>query len=135
MIMRNEEMSSGRDNIIVDKTEQFADRIARMYRYLSEKRQDDKDMLKQIVRSGTSVGANVSEGQFAQSKADFLTKMTIALKEANETRYWLKRLYAFGSLSEKEFASIINDCEDIISILTIITRTTKENLKNEGIKK
>ncbi len=128
-------MSSGRDNIIVDKTEQFADRIARMYRYLSEKRQDDKDMLKQIVRSGTSVGANVSEGQFAQSKADFLTKMTIALKEANETRYWLKRLYAFGSLSEKEFASIINDCEDIISILTIITRTTKENLKNEGIKK
>ncbi len=128
-------MSSGRDNIIVDKTEQFADRIARMYRYLSEKRQDDKDMLKQIVRSGTSVGANVSEGQFAQSKADFLTKMTIALKEANETRYWLKRLYAFGSLSEKEFTSIINDCEDIISILTIITRTTKENLKNEGIKK
>ena len=128
-------MSSGRDNIIVDKTEQFADRIARMYRYLSEKRQDDKDMLKQIVRSGTSVGANVSEGQFAQSKADFLTKMTIALKEANETRYWLKRLYAFGSLSEKEFTSIVNDCEDIISILTIITRTTKENLKNEGIKK
>ena len=103
-----------------------------MYRYLSEQRLGDKDMLKQIVRSGTSVGANVSEGQFAQTKADFLTKMTIALKEANETRYWLKRLYAFGSLSEREYSSIICDNEEIISILTIITRTTKENLRKEG---
>ena len=125
-------MSELRENIIVEKSESFADRITRMYRYLSEKRQGDKDMLKQIVRSGTSVGANVSEGQFAQSKADFLTKMTIALKEANETRYWLKRLYAFGSLNEKEYFSIIADIEEIISILTIITRTTRENLKKEG---
>ena len=125
-------MSELRENIIVEKSESFADRITRMYRYLSEKRQGDKDMLKQIVRSGTSVGANVSEGQFAQSKADFLTKMTIALKEANETRYWLKRLYAVGSLNEKEYSSIIADIEEIISILTIITRTTRENLKKEG---
>ena len=122
-------MAEPRVNIIVDKAELFADRITRMYRYLSEKRAGDKDMLKQIVRSGTSVGANVSEGQFAQTKADFLTKMTIALKEANETRYWLKRLYAYGSLSEREFSSIISDNEEIISILTSITRTTKENLK------
>lgn len=123
-------MSQGA-NIIVEKTEAFADRITRMYRYLSERRLGDKDMLRQIVRSGTSVGANVSEGQFAQSKADFLTKMTIALKEANETRYWLKRLFAFGSLSEKEFESIITDNEEIISILTIITKTTRENLRLE----
>ena len=125
-------MSDSRDNIIVEKSERFADRIAKMYRYLSEKRSGDKDMLKQIVRSGTSVGANVSEGQYAQSKADFLTKMTIALKEANETRFWLKRLYAFGSLSEQEYISIIKDSEELISILTIITKTTKENLKNGG---
>ena len=125
-------MSGARENVIVGKTENFADRIAKMYRYLSEQRLGDKDMLKQIVRSGTSVGANVSEGQFAQTKADFLTKMTIALKEANETRYWLKRLYAFGSLSEREYSSIICDNEEIISILTIITRTTKENLRKEG---
>jgi four helix bundle protein len=122
-------MSARSDNIIVEKSELFADRITRMYRYLSEKRQGDKDMLKQILRSGTSIGANVSEGQFAQSKADFLTKMTIALKEANETRFWLKRLYAYGSLKENEFASIINDNEEIISILTTITKTTKENLR------
>ena len=125
-------MSGACENVIVGKTENFADRITKMYRYLSEQRLGDKDMLKQIVRSGTSVGANVSEGQFAQTKADFLTKMTIALKEANETRYWLKRLYAFGSLSEREYSSIICDNEEIISILTIITRTTKENLRKEG---
>ncbi|MBP3786799.1 MAG: four helix bundle protein [Prevotella sp.] len=124
-------MMSLRENIIIEKTESFADRITKMYRYLSEKRQGDKDMLKQIVRSGTSVGANVSEGQFAQSKADFLTKMTIALKEANETRYWLKRLYAYGSLNDNEFESIIKDNEEIINILTTITRTTRENMKKQ----
>ena len=125
-------MATLQTNVIVEKSEHFADRITKMYRYLSEQRLGDKDMLKQIVRSGTSVGANVSEGQFAQTKADFLTKMTIALKEANETRFWLKRLYAYGSLSEKEYESIVKDSEEIISILTIITKTTKENLKNEG---
>ena len=124
-------MAALRENVIVDKSEHFADRITRMYKYLSERRVGDKEMLKQIVRCGTSIGANVSEGQFAQTKPDFLTKMTIALKEANETRFWLKRLYAYGSLSDKEFDSILKDSEEIISILTIITKTTKENLKNE----
>ena len=128
-------MATPRNNIIVEKSELFADRITRMYRYLSEKRLGDKDMLKQIIRSGTSVGANVSEGQFAQSKADFLTKMTIALKEANETKYWIKRLFAYGSLNDKEFNSILNDNEEIISLLTIITKTTKENLRKEEEKK
>jgi len=123
-------MTPARDNIIIRKTELFADRVARMYRYLSEKRAGDKDMLKQIVRSGTSIGANVSESQFAQTKPDFLTKMTIALKEANETRFWLRRLLAYGSLNQKEFDSIANDIEEIISILTTITRTTRENLRN-----
>ena len=125
-------MATLQNNVIVEKSEHFADRITKMYRYLSEQRLGDKDMLKQIVRSGTSVGANVSEGQFAQTKADFLTKMTISLKEANETRFWLKRLYAYGSLSEKEYSSIIKDSEEIVSILTVITKTTKENLKKDG---
>ena len=120
-----------RENIIISKTESFADRITKMYKYLSEKRQGDKEMLKQIVRSGTSVGANVSEGQFAQTKADFLTKMTIALKEANETRFWLRRLYAYGSLSDNEFDSIIKDIEEIINILTTITRTTRKNMRDD----
>ena len=124
-------MTVPRENIIISKTEDFADRITRMYKYLSEKRQGDKDMLKQIVRSGTSIGANISEGQFAQSKADFLTKMTIALKEANETRYWIKRLFAYGSLNDNEYESILKDNEEIINILTTITRTTRKNMKKE----
>ena len=128
-------MSGLRENIIISKTESFADRIAKMYKYLSEKRQGDKEMLKQIVRSGTSVGANVSEGQFAQTRADFLTKMTIALKEANETRFWLKRLYAYGSLTDSEFDSIIKDNEEIINILTTITRTTRKNMRNDSNEK
>ena len=137
--MRNEEleirnydyliMLERRENIIVEKSEQFADRIVKMHKYLSSKRAGNSDMLKQIVRSGTSIGANVSESKFAQSEADFLTKMTISLKEANETKFWIKRLYAGGYLTEKEFDSIIKDNEEIISILVKITETMKRKLR------
>ena len=121
-------MLERRENIIVEKSEQFADRIVKMHKYLSSKRAGNSDMLKQIVRSGTSIGANVSESKFAQSEADFLTKMTISLKEANETKFWIKRLYAGGYLTEKEFDSIIKDNEEIISILVKITETMKRKL-------
>ena len=121
-------MLERRENIIVEKSEQFADRIVKMHKYLSSKRAGNSDMLKQIVRSGTSIGANVSESKFAQSEADFLTKMTISLKEANETKFWIKRLYAGGYLTEKEFDSIIKDNEEIISILVKITETMKGKL-------
>ena len=124
-------MLERRENIIIEKSEQFADRIVKMHKYLSSKKAGNSDILKQIVRSGTSIGANVSESKFAQSEADFLTKMTISLKEANETRFWIKRLYVGGYITEKEYESIIKDSEEIISILTIITKTTKENLKND----
>ena len=122
-------MLQRRENVIVIKTERFADRIVKMYRYLSKNRTASTDMLKQVLRSGTSVGANTAEGQFAQTKADFLTKMSIALKEANETRYWLTRLYANNHLSEAEYQSIVHDNEEIISILVRITGTTKLRLK------
>ena len=118
-------MMERRENIIVIKTEKFADRIVKMCKYLSKKRTGDKDMIRQIYRSGTSVGANTAESQYAQSKADFLTKLTIALKEANETRFWLGRLYAGGNLTEKEYESIKSDNEEIIKILTSITSTVK----------
>ena len=122
-------MLERRDNIIVEKSEQFADRIVKMHQYLSSKKAGNSDMLKQIVRSGTSIGANVSESKFAQSEADFLTKMTISLKEANETRFWINRLYAGGYLTEKEYKSIIKDNEEIISILVKITETMKGKLR------
>jgi four helix bundle protein len=122
-------MLERRENIIIEKSERFADRIVKMHKYLSSKKAGNSDMLKQIVRSGTSIGANISESKFAQSEADFLTKMTISLKEANETKFWIKRLYAGGYLTEKEFDSIIKDNEEIISILVKITETMKGKLK------
>ncbi len=122
-------MLERRENIIVEKSERFADRIVRMYKYLSSKKAGNSDMLKQIVRSGTSIGANVSESKFAQSEADFLTKMIISLKEANETRFWLNRLYAGSYLTDKEYESIIKDNEEIISILVKITETMKGKLR------
>ena len=115
------------ENVVVKKTEVFADRIVKMYKYLLGKRQDNVEMLKQIVRSGTSVGANTAESQYAQSKADFLTKLTIALKEANETKFWLQRLYAANYLSEPEYESIMDDNVEIIKLLTSITKTVKSN--------
>ena len=122
-------MLERRENIIVKKTEEFGDRIINMYKYLLKKKESNADILKQILRSGTSIGANVSEGQYAQTKADFLTKMSIALKEANETKYWLKRLYSGEYLNEEEYNSIVEDNEEIINILVKITGTTKENMK------
>ena len=117
------------ENIIVKKTEAFGDRIVKMYKYLLDKKEGNVDILKQILRSGTSIGANTAEGQYAQTKADFLTKMSIALKEANETKYWLKRLHAGDYLNKSEYESIINDNDEIISILVKITGTTKRNLQ------
>ena len=117
------------ENVILKKTEDFSDRIVKMYKYLQNKKEGNGDILKQVLRSGTSVGANVSEGQYAQTKADFLTKMSIGLKEANETKYWLNRLHEGGYLVDKEYDSIIKDNEEIINILVKITGTTKENLK------
>ncbi len=118
-------MMERRENVIKKKSEKFADRIIKMCKYLSKKNSGDKDMIRQIYRSGTSIGANVAEGQYAQSRADFLTKMTIALKEANETHFWLGRLFACGNLTEKEYHSIHSDNEEIIKILTSITGTVK----------
>ena len=120
-------MQNRPENVVVKKTEEFADRIVKMCKYLSNKKQDNQEMLKQIVRSGTSVGANTAESQYAQSKADFLTKLTIALKEANETKFWLSRLYAAEQLSETEYNSIINDNIEIIKLLTSITKTVKSS--------
>ena len=117
------------ENIILKKTEDFSDRIVKMYKYLLKKKEGNSDILKQVLRSGTSVGANVAESKFAQSEADFLTKLTIALKEANETKFWLKRLYAGDYLTDTEYKSIIKDNEEIINILVKITGTMKQRMQ------
>jgi four helix bundle protein len=100
-----------------------------MCKYLSNKKEGNAELIRQVVRSGTSIGANVAESRFAQSEADFLTKLTIALKEANETRFWINRLHSGQYLSDKEYQSILTDNEEIISILVKITNTMKRKLK------
>ena len=116
------------ENVIVKKSERFADRIIKMCNYLKAKNTNEHDALRQVYRSGTSIGANIAESQYAQSRADFLTKLTIALKEANETRYWIDRLYAVEALKKEEYLSINDDCIEIIKLLTSITKTVKEKL-------
>ena len=116
-------------NIIADRTYHFAIRTVNLYKYLSSVKKEFV-LSKQLLRSGTSIGALVKEAEHAQSKADFLNKMNIALKEANETEYWLMLLKDTGYISESEFDSIINDCSTILKLLISIVKSTKENLKN-----
>ena len=84
-------------------------------------------MSKQILRSGTSIGANIREGLFAQSRKDFISKMNIALKEAGETDYWIEIFYSADYLTEMEFKSLKNDNDELIRMLSSIVKTTKEN--------
>ena len=107
-----------------DKSKRFAVRIVKLYQYLSEEKREYV-MSKQLLRSGTSVGANVREALQAQSKADFTAKMSISLKEINETEYWLELLFETGYLSEEEFESIAQDCKELLKLLTSIVKTSR----------
>ena len=111
------------ENIVVEKSFNFAVRIVKLYKYLSQE-QKEYTLSKQLLRCGTSIGANVSEAQRGQSKADFTAKMCIALKEANETDYWLKLLYHTEYLSEKQYQSMLTDMQELLGLLTAICRTT-----------
>ena len=114
------------ESITENKSFQFAVRNVNLYKYLT-KEKNEYVLSKQLLRSGTSIGANVSEGERAQTKADFYAKMSIALKEANETYYWLKLLYETDYLIEKEFLSVENDINELISLLVSICKTTQNN--------
>ena len=122
-------MLERKENIILTKSEDFSDRMVLLYQYLIEKK-NEHVISKQIYRSGTSIGANIAESKFAQSRPDFINKLSIALKEANETEYWLKRLYHGHYLTQYQFDSLFNDIDSIISILTKIVKTLKEQQKS-----
>ena len=112
------------DNQVLIDSKAFALRIIRLYKYLKE----DKDVYvlsKQVLRSGTSIGANVRESVNAQSRMDFINKLSIALKEANETEYWLELLHESEYLNDQQFESIYNDCGKVAAMLTKIIKTTK----------
>ena len=112
-------------NVVEEKSFLFAIRIVRLYQYLHSKKKEFV-LSKQLLRSGTSIGANVAEAQQAQSRADFLSKINIALKEAAETEYWLRLLRATDYMAEKEFRSIYDDCEQVKKPLVSIVKSTKE---------
>ena len=114
------------NNVSVEKSFSFAVRIVNLYKYLANEKKEYV-LSKQLLRSGTSVGANISEAQRAQSKADFIAKMSIALKEANETYYWFRLLYATDYLSKEQFDSLSADINELISILTSILKTSNSN--------
>lgn len=115
------------DNTIKTKSEDFAVRIVGLYKYLVEKK-SEYVMSKQMLRGGTSVGANISEALCGISRKDFLSKMYIAFKECNETKYWITLLYRTDYISEKEKNSIMNNCEELLRMLSSITKTTSAAL-------
>ena len=112
-------------NIIVEKSFDFAVRIVNLRKYLTR---EHKEFIlsKQLLRSGTSIGANVSEAQRGQSKADFTAKMSIALKEASESEYWIKLLYRTEYLSKEQYSSLNTDIQELIGLLTAICRTSNQ---------
>ena len=116
--------------VLEEKSFNFAIRVVKLNRYLTEIKHEYV-ISKQLLRSGTSIGANISEVQFAQSKSDFGTKMHISLKEANETRYWVRLLTATDYQTKDESESLISDCNELISLLsstckTVLPRTHEE---------
>ena len=110
------------DNISVEKSFEFAVRIVKLYKHLANT-QKEYVLSKQILRCGTSIGANVAEAQRGQSKADFAAKMNIALKEANETQYWLKLLYRTDYINQVQYESLKADLSELLKILTSICKT------------
>ena len=115
-----------KDNTIQDKSLSFAVRIVKLCRYIRKEKQE-YELASQLLRSGTSIGANISESKNAQSRNDFVNKLNIALKESDETSYWLTLLYKSEILSKEQFESIHNDCSEIIRLLISIIKTTKES--------
>ena len=115
-----------RENLLIDKSIAFAARIIELHKYLI-RTQKETIISKQIVRSGTSIGANINEANYGQSKADFISKLHIALKEAAETEYWLRLLLASEYISEELGDSMLKDCLELKRILIASINTAKSN--------
>ena len=112
------------ESAVREKSKKFAVRIVNLYKYLCEEKREFV-LSKQLLRSGTSIGANICEAQDGQSKADFTAKMSISLKETRETEYWLELLKETDYLNEEEYESIRCDCVEVAKLLTAIVKTSK----------
>ncbi len=122
-------MSGRQDNVILNKSFEFAVRIVKLYKYLTTE-QKEYVLAKQILRSGTSIGANIHEAVEGFSDRDFQFKMNIALKEARETEYWLKLLFRNDYINQKQYDNINEDCTEILKILVSILKTINNNVDN-----
>jgi len=114
-------------SVVMEKSYVFAIRCVKMFRYLQEEHREYV-LSKQLLRSGTAIGALLREAKFAQSKADFISKNSIALKEAGETEYWIDLLFDTGYLSEAMYQSIKQDAQELIALLVSIVKRSKEEI-------
>ncbi|HNX07916.1 MAG TPA: four helix bundle protein [Bacteroidales bacterium] len=114
-------------SIVRDKSFNFAIRVIRLYKFLIDEKKEFV-MSKQLLRSGTSIGANLAEQEFAISDADYLNKTSIALKEAAESSYWLDLLHETEYLTDSEYNNIITDCNELIKMLVVSVKTIKTKL-------
>ena len=115
-----------KNNEVKTKSLAFAKRIVHAYQYLCDEKKEYV-LSKQLLCSGTSIGANIAEAQYGSSRKDFLNKLYIALKECAETLYWLELLASCGFFSAEAYDSLFNDCEELRKLLTSITKTIREN--------
>ena len=118
-----------RDSLLSDKSILFAQKVVRLYRFLVESK-NETIISKQLLRSGTSIGANISEADYAQSRIDFISKLHIALKETAETEYWFKLLNSSGYISKRDYEDMLNSCIEIKKILISSINTAKSKLNN-----
>ena len=118
-----------RPNTVLEKSFAFAVRIIKLHKWLCKKHSDIAPLAKQVLRSGTSIGANIEEADATFTKKEFAAKLGISLKEAKETRYWLRLLQATDYLDETMFTSLYTDTDELMRLLTAILKTTSENLK------
>jgi four helix bundle protein len=116
-------------SILMDKSKGFALRIIKLYKYLCEQK-NEYVLSKQILRSGTSIGANIHEAFYAQSKADFISKLSISQKEGGETLYWLELLHDSAFIYDDAFKSIYSDCEELMKLLTVSIKKSKNLIHN-----
>lgn len=116
-------------NVVLGKSFNFSVRILKLYRFLLKQDRSLEPILKQILRSGTSIKANITEAQSAPSTKDFINKLNISLKEARESEYWLNLFKASDIIDEKSFKSLQEDCKELIKLLIAIIKTAKSNSK------
>ena len=120
-----------RDSVTLDKSKNFSIRIVRLYQYLCTEKKEFV-LSKQLLKSGTSIGANLAEAIYGISDKDFLSKMYISLKECAETKYWLELVFKTDYLTEQQYQSINEDCTELIKLLTSSAKTMSIKLKSNN---